>query len=158
MLRTSRFPRSAGTATPLDVIRRGFRSPTKGATDADIAAVDRGEGRTVACFFRGQYGGCPRRFRRKMLDLTPDGLILRPFWSSPSRSRFRIKEAIVSAGVRQREGWTDLNVPMTGAYRQGGLFDYAGFETIHCETSEGVVELAVPRPDIPLVLHYLRRR
>ncbi len=93
-----------------------------------------------------------------MLDLTPDGLILRPFWSSPSRSRFRIKEAIVSAGVRQREGWTDLNVPMTGVYQRGGIFDYAGFETIHCETLVGIVESPVPRPDIPLVLHYLRRR
>ena len=125
-------------------------------TDEDIAAIERGEGRTVACLFRGLYGDYPRRFRRKMLDLRPDGMMVRPFWSSLSRTRFHLNEQIESAAMRRREFRTDLNVPMTGVYSKGGSLHYAGFEIIQCRTPHGLLELAIPRPDVPLVLHYLR--
>jgi hypothetical protein len=61
--------RSAGTATPFDVIRRGFRPPSKAAVSGDISAIDRGEPRALACLYRGTLGGYPRGFRRKMLEL-----------------------------------------------------------------------------------------
>ena len=93
-----------------------------------------------------------------MLDLAPDGMVFRPFWSSPSRSRFHVTEEFQSVAIRGREGWSDLNVPMTGVYRKGGTFEYAGFEVVQCRTAGGLLELAIPRPDIPLVLHYLRAR
>jgi hypothetical protein len=155
-VRRIRIPRSAGTTTPLDVIRRGFRPPRNAMIDEDIAAIDRGEGRTVACLFRGLYGDYPRRFRRKMLDLTPDGMMVRPFWSSPSRTRFHLSEQIEPVAVRGPEWRSDLNVPMTGVYSKGSIFQYAGFDVIQCRTPGGLLELAIPRPDVPLVLHYLR--
>jgi hypothetical protein len=158
MQRPSRLARSAGTATPLDVLRRGFRPPGESALAADLAAIDRGDGRTLACLYRGAVEGMPRRFRRKMLDLTADGLVFRPFWSSPSRSRFGIDASeVTSAHLRPPHHRSDLNVPATGVYQRGGIFDYAGFEIIQCQTTRGQLELAVPRPDVPLVLHYLHR-
>jgi hypothetical protein len=86
----TRFRRPAGTATPIDVLRRGFRPPGKSALAADISAIGRGEGRTPACLFRGSYGQYPRRLGREMVDLAPDTPVTRPFWSSPFRSKFRI--------------------------------------------------------------------
>jgi len=146
-----RLARSAGTATPLDVLRRWFRPPGEPAIAADLAAIDRGGGRTLACFYRGAYEGMPPRFRRKMLDLTADGLVFRPFWSSPSRTRLRIEaNEVTSAHLRLRSHRTDLNVPATGVYQRGGIFDYAGFEVIQCQATRGPLELAVPRPDVPL--------
>src|SRR5580698_10065941 len=120
MGRRSRFRRSAGTATPLDVIRRGFRPPSSAALSADISAIDRGEGRTVACLYRGSFGAYPKRFRRKMLDLHPAALIFRPFWSSLSRSGFRIPRGeTISAAL----GGTDR---ATVFYSPGSrFFDYA---------------------------------
>jgi hypothetical protein len=49
----------------------------------------------------------------------------------------------------------DWNVPGTGMHGPGQVFGYAGFDVVVCETELGRFELAVPRPDIPLVLHYL---
>jgi hypothetical protein len=87
-----------------------------------------------------------------MLDLGPDELVIRHFWSSPSWSRYGIRrDDIVSARVRQRELRTDFNVP-------GSPFDYANFDIVTCETAEGILELAVPRPDVPLVLRYVNSR
>lgn len=159
MQRRIRFRRSAGTATPIDVLRRLFRPPSKALIAADLAAIDRGEGRSLACLFRGDHGEYPRRFRRKYLDLAPEALVLRHFWSSPSRSTFRIpREDVTSAWVRPRNRGTDVNVPATGVYSPGGIFSYAGFETVTCETAAGEIELAVPRPDVPLMLHYINSR
>lgn len=94
-----------------------------------------------------------------MLDLTPEGLLLRPFWSPPSRTRFRIDMSeIMPAHLRPCRDRTDLNVPAAGVYQQGGIFDYAGFDVVQCQTEHGLLELAVPRPNVPLVLHYLNRK
>jgi hypothetical protein len=150
MKRRSRFPRSAGTATPLDVLRRAFRPPSSAALSADISAIDRGEGRTVACLYRGSFGPYPKRFRRKMLDLHPDALIFRPFWSSPARSRFRIPRSdIISAAPGCPDRAAVLYSPGSGR------FDYAAFDVIRCQMAGGNLDLAVPRPDVTLVLHYL---
>ena len=91
-----------------------------------------------------------------MLDLTPEGLTLRPFWSSPSRTRFLIEEQIMSAHQRVSGIAGDARV-LAAIQPQGGPLDYAGFDIIQCETTRGQLELAVPRPDVPLVLHFLHR-
>jgi hypothetical protein len=146
----SRPRRSAGTATPFDVIRRGFRPPSKAAMSGDISAIDRGEPRTLACLYRGTLGGYPKRFRRKMLELHPDALVFRPFWSSPSRTRFRIQRAdIISAAPARPDRATAIYSPGAGTY------DYAALDVITCHLTGGNLDLAVPRPDVPLVLHYL---
>lgn len=154
-----RFRRSAGTATPIDVIRRGFRAPSKAALAADIAAIDRGEGRTLACLFRGSYGHYPRRYGRKMVDLAPDALLIRPFWSSPFRAKFRIPlDDITSAHLRPPRLADSGKVMDDGIYPAGAVFDWAAFVVIICETADGKVEIGVPRPDVPMVLHYLNSR
>jgi hypothetical protein len=147
--------RSAGAAYPLDVIRNRFRGPSQSAIAADIAAVDNGTARTVACMFRADYGDYPRRFTQRMLDLLPNGPVVRPFWYSLRRARFRIDEPVVTAFVRSRNPRTDWNVRATGMYSAGARLEWAGFEVISCRTSLGVLEFAVPRPDVPLLVHYL---
>jgi hypothetical protein len=150
------FRRSAGTATPIDVIRRAFRPPSNAALAADILAIDRGEGRTLACLFRGFYGEYPRRFGRKMLDLAPDALVIRPFWSSPFRSKFRIpREDITSAHLRPPRLGESGKVLDDGIYPAGAVFEWAAFVVVICESAGGRLELGVPRPDVALVLHYL---
>lgn len=154
--RPGRVKRSAGTMTPLDVLRNLFRPPTRAAIAADLAAIDRGEGRRVACLFRGDYNSYPKRFHRKMADLLPEALVLRPFWSSPDRRSFSVDELVVSADLRRRAPKTDWNILGTGVYAKGQVFDFAGFEVVECQTQRGAFELAVPRPDVSLVLHYLQ--
>ena len=134
-----------------------MRAPSPAATAADIEAVERGEGRTVACMFRSTYGSYPRRFRQKMLDLTSDALVLRPFWYSLDRRRLTITERVLSAQVRPRNSRTDWNIRATGVYAPGSRLEWAGFEVVSCQTSAGTLEFAVPRPDVPLVLHVLHR-
>lgn len=155
-LRSRGVRRSAGTTTPLDVLRNRFRAPGGTAVAGDLAAIDRGEGRRVACLFRGDYAGYPRRFHRKMACLLPQALMLAPFWSSPDRRSFQVDEPVVSAGPRPREPGRDWNVPGTGVHGPGQVFGHAGFDVVECRTELGRFELAVPRPDVPLVLHYLR--
>jgi hypothetical protein len=128
------------------------------AVSADIAAIDRGEGRKLACLLRGSYGAYPRRFRQQMLDLEPGGMVVRPFWYGFNRRRYRIEEQVTAAYVRPRDSRTDWNVRDGGAYAAGGRLEWAGFSVIHCRTPQGFIEFAVPRPDVPLVLHYLRRK
>ena len=84
-----------------------------------------------------------------MLDLHPDTLKFRPFWSS-SRIGFRIPRGdIISAAPGRPD-------PASALYSPGsGLFDYAAFDFIACEMADGKHELAVPRPDVPPVLRYL---
>jgi hypothetical protein len=154
--RRVRPSRSAGTVFPLDLVKNRLRGPSNAATSADIEAVDRGEARTVACMFRGTYGPYPRRFRQQMLDLMPDGPIVRPFWYAIRRSKFRIEDPILSASVRPRNPRTDWKVRATGMYASGSPLEWAGFVVIQCQTSPGVLEFAVPRPDVPLLLHYLK--
>ncbi len=152
-----RLSRSAGTVMPLDLVRNQMRAPSPAATAADIEALDRGEGRTVACMFRGTYGRYPRRFRQKMLDLTSDALVLRPFWYSLNRRPMTITERVLSAQVRPRNFKTDWNIKATGVYAPGSRLEWAGFEVVSCRTSAGILEFAVPRPDVPLVLHVMNR-
>jgi hypothetical protein len=150
------FRRSAGTVMPVDLVRNRMRAPSQAARAADIEAVDRGEGRTIACMFRGTYGDYPRRFKQKMLDLTSDSLVLRPFWYGLNRKCVTIAEPVVAAQVRERNFKTDWNVRTGVEYAPGRRIEWTGFVVISCQTSSGILEFAVPRPDVPLMLHVLR--
>jgi hypothetical protein len=151
-----RLRRSAGTVMPSDLVRNRRRPPSHAAREADIEAVDRGDGRTVACMFRGTYGSYPRRFRQKMLDLTSDALVLRPYWYSLSRTQMTIKEPVLSARVRLRNFKTDWNIRAAGVYAPGARLEWAGFDVVSCQTHLGILEFAVTRPDVQLVLHALQ--
>jgi hypothetical protein len=153
----SRFRRAAGTTTPIDVLGRAFRGPSPAVVAADIEAIDHGEGRTVVCIFRGLYGSYPRRFTKKMLDLTSDSLVLRPSWNSLSRKLITVTEPVLTAEVRERNPGSDWNLKAAGIYAAGQPLQFAGFVVISCQTASGTLEFAVPRPDVPLMLHVLQR-
>ena len=123
--RRVRLPRSAGTANMQDFFRIRKRSRLRAAIPADLEALERGEGRMLVGQFRGSYGSYPRRFRGQMLDLAPDGLVIRPFWSSPFRRRYVVSEPVTGAYARPRDRRTDWNVPATG------------FSVVRCTTSRG---------------------
>jgi len=109
--------------------------------------------------YRGTYGNYPKRFMSCYLDLTPDGLVIRPmlffgqFWR-----RIPVTEKITSARTRpfasRREafGWRG-----TGVYAEGGIEQWSGMLPISCTTTGGVLEFTVARPDAELALHYLGR-
>lgn len=156
---SSRQPRqSAGTASAMQVVGRGFQGPSKEMVDADIKEIDEGGTVWLSCSFRGTYGKYPRRFVQKILYLTPAGMVVRPVWYSFSRKTFHVSEEIFDVRKRPYNLATDWNVKAKGRYSQGGQFSHAGFEFIVCHTRQGVIEFAVPRPDVPLVLHYINRK
>jgi hypothetical protein len=155
-----RLQRSSGTAvTATDVLRTWKRRSREAASAADIAAIDRGDGRTVFCYYRGLYGSYPRRFAGCWLDLTPDGPVIRPMlFLRFLRQRIPISEQVIGARARpfdsQREAY---RVGGAGQYATGGLLEQSGSVVISCETSGGLLEFAVRRPDIDLVLHFFDR-
>ena len=91
-----------------------------------------------------------------MMDLTPDGPVIRPMlflrflWQ-----QIPVPEEVIWARVRpvenQREARSLLG---TGQYAEGGLLEQSGSVVISCQTSGGLVEFAVRRPDVGPVLHF----
>jgi hypothetical protein len=152
-----RIQKAAGTRNGWDVLKAGFRRPKAAAGRADIAAIDRSEARWVACLFRGLYQPYSARFQVRKMDLTPDAVILRPFWYSPDRHVVRITETVTAAYTRPRDPATDHRIHSFGNYQAGKPLAYAGFTVVVCETLRGRLEFGVPNPDLPLVLHYFRR-
>jgi hypothetical protein len=155
--RSPRIQRAAGTRNEWDLLKAGFRRPKAAAGRADIAAIDHGEGRQVACFFRGLYPPYSARFRFRKLDLTPDAVILRPLWFTPDRRTTRITETVTATYTRPRDPATDHRIRSYGNYRAGKPLEFAGSTVVVCMTARGRLEFAVPNPDIPLVLHYFNR-
>jgi hypothetical protein len=153
--RRTRPRRSAATAYGFFHV---FGKLTREAIAADIAAVDEGVALCVFCQFRGSYGRYPRRFSVRMADLFPDVIAVRPFWSSLDRRVFPVTERITEAHVRPRNLKTDWNIRATGLYAENGAYAHIGMEVITCRTGLGVLELAVLRPDVPVVLRYLNRQ
>ena len=92
-------------------------------------------------------------------DAGSDGQFPRaaPWWYSLSRKPIVIIEPIRAAQVRPGVPKTDWNIRATGLYADGQPLGFAGSEVISCQTPSGTLEFAVPRPDIALVLHVLRR-
>lgn len=156
----NRLQRSSGTAiTARDLFRTYRRQSREAASAADIAAIDRGEGRTVFCSYRGSYGSYPKRFAGCMLDLTPEGPVIRPMlflrflWQ-----RIPISERVIGAEVRPFENQREaFQLASTGQFAPGGLLQQSGSVVICCQTSGGLLEFAVRRPDVDLVLHFFRR-
>jgi hypothetical protein len=154
-----RRPRlSVGSGTRSFGFKTGLQYPPQGRLDADIESVDTNVTIRVASLFRGTDDKYPNRFSQRLLDLTPEGIMVRPFWSSLNRRKFMIEEDIIDAHVRPRNFQTDWNVRSGGAYTSDGPLAAAGFDVITCRTTAGMVEFAVPRPDVPLMLHYITRR
>jgi hypothetical protein len=146
--------RSAGTA-------RGFRlvgKLTQAVLAADIEAVNEDITLRLVCLFRADYGRYPRRFNPRMIDLSPDGIVVRPFWYSLRRRPLRVTEAISEAHIRPRNLKTDWNIRAAGAYAEDGALSHIGMEVITGRTDLGTIEFAIVRPDLPLMLHYLNHR
>jgi len=143
---------------PSDLMKHGVRAPSQEAIAADLKTVDANTAIRTSCLFRGTYDGYPRQFTLFpcMADLTPEGILLRPMWLIGRK--FRVTEEIVDAHVRPRNPRTDWNLRATGAYAADGRLSYLGLEVITCRTAGGTIEIAVPRADVPLMLHYISRR
>jgi hypothetical protein len=156
--RQSHGRRSAGTVySPLDAARVFIPGWRKRVQASDLAAIDRGEPRTVLCWFRGLYGNYRRKFYIYFLDMTSAGPVLRKnllFWE---RERIPITEGLVSASLRPPASPQEARrVRANGTpYGSGGPMDVVGRQIISCETTEGIVEFAVMRTDVPLLLHYI---
>ena len=152
--RRTRPRRSAATSRGFHV----FGRLTREAVAADIAAVDEGVALRVVCHFRSTYGRYPRRFSPRMADLSLEGIVVRPFWNSLNRRVFPIAEKITEAHVRPRNLKTDWNIRATGTYAENGAYTHIRMEVITCRTVHGILELAVVRPDMPVVLRYLNHQ
>lgn len=160
MRQTDKFRRSAGTIWPQDLVRNRFRSPAKTAIEADIAAMERGEGRTAFCSFRGLYGEYPRRFRGCWLDMKDDTLVLRPLLivQRIRGKRIVITEQVLEAHARAFDSAPEaLKMGSTGLFGPGEPLAFAGSVVISCRTARGILEFAVRRPDVELVLHFFAR-
>lgn len=132
--------KSAGTTFPFDLIRRrGLKWPSPDKAAADVQAIDAGGTVWLVCLFRAIYGRYPRRFRAEVLYLTPDGMMIRPYWFSFPKRTFRIDDQILDAYVRPYNFKTDWNVRATGLHAKGQPLDYAGFEIISSRTNRGVI-------------------
>ena len=112
----------------------------------------------LVCMFRADYGRYPRRFSQRMIDLCPDGIVVRPFWYSLRRRAFRVAGAVSEAHVRPRNQETDRHVRATGDYAEGGALSHIGMEVVTGRTDLGTIEFAVVRADLPLLLRYLNDR
>ncbi|HTX81782.1 MAG TPA: hypothetical protein VME44_06355 [Streptosporangiaceae bacterium] len=154
---SERVRRAAGTRSGWQTVLAGFRPPSAAATRADLEALERGEARAVACFFRGSAEPYPGRFVFRQLVLAPRGLTLWPLWFTPDRKVIRIGEDVLSAHVRPRNPNTDRKIRSAGNYRPGRPLGYAGSSVVLAETSNGWLEFGVPNPDVPLVLAYFQR-
>lgn len=159
MSRRGRLRRSSGSAlTPGDMIRLWRPGRREAASAADIAAIDRGEGRSAFCEYRGLYGSYPRRFMGCWLDLTPEGPVIRPLLFLRWGQRIPVEEPVLSARVRPFVSkWEAINHLGAGEYAPGGSLEQSGHVVISCQTTGGVLEFAVRRPDVALMLHYFSR-
>lgn len=152
--------RSTGTTRTSGEIftayRRGAREKRQ---KGDIEAVDSGVTVTLVGSYKGNYGKYPKRFMMAYIDLNEDGIVIRPmlFFGQYWR-KIPVSERVISARVRpflnKREAFS---VRGGGQYAAGGILEQTGNVAISCTTSGGVLDLAVPRPDVEMVLHYLSR-
>jgi hypothetical protein len=153
---SERVRRAAGTRSGWQTVLAGFRPPSAAASRADLEALERGEPRAVACFFRGSAEPYPGRFVFRQLVLAPTGLTLWPLWFTPDRKVIRIGEDVVSAHVRRRDPDTDGKIRSAGNYRSGRPLGFAGSSVVVGETAGGWLEFGVPNPDVALVLAYFQ--
>jgi hypothetical protein len=94
-----------------------------------------------------------------MLDLTPQGPVVRPILLlSFLWRRIPITDQVISVRVRPFENEREARKLLSsGQYAPGGVLQQAGSDVVACQTSHGVLEFAVRRPDVPLMLHFFNR-
>jgi hypothetical protein len=74
------------------------------------------------------------------------------------RQRILVSELVTRARVRPFESHGEaFHLAGAGQYAAGGLVQQSGSVVISCETSGGLLEFAVRRPDIDLVLPFFER-
>jgi hypothetical protein len=129
---------------------RFVKLPSPALSQADIAAVRRGESRRVACFLRGSSGPYPTRLRQGWLYLSSHDAQWRPFWSIRRRPR-QISGSIVSVVTRPVD-YREPLVSKGGKY--GGLVVRPSFVVVTCQTPSGSFDLVVPTADVPLVVDH----
>lgn len=75
------------------------------------------------------------------------------------RKRLGVAEQVFDAHVREFSSTREaVQLASTGQYAPGGRLAFAGSVVISCHTPRGVLEFAVRRPDVPLVLERLAGR
>ncbi|MGW0122076.1 hypothetical protein [Streptomyces sp. NPDC003327] len=140
-----RIRRSAGTLTPLDLLRHpgrlvgqftGGGSPSR--AEADVAAWTGGEAREVAAF---AHDG--RRFRQGSLVLDPAATS--PVVWRPYRALGRSREGLPVRAPLRVEGPS----PVAGPGSRG--INRAAFRLLSVQAADRSWELAVPATDVPLV-------
>jgi hypothetical protein len=130
------------------VVRARFRAPSAEAIAADQEALSRGEHLTVTCFLRGPAPSYPTRQRQGELELGPEGIRWRSYWSL-GRAPLVIDAPIRSIDVRTAERG-EWNVKNGG--KAFGVMPIPKFEVVEATTDAGVVEFAVTSWDVPLVV------
>jgi hypothetical protein len=145
-----RAPRAAGTRTAWDVLRSGFRTPSPERSADDLRAVQAGEGRTVSCFLRADYGPYPRRKRQGMLEVRSPVARWRPFWSI-RRPAIDLALSVTGVTVRNPDK-SEWNLKKGGTFL--GVVPVPRFQVVVCRTSDGTVEFAVPSTDAELVASF----
>ncbi len=95
-----------------------------------------------------------------MIHLTPDGVLLRPLLLLSFLWRqVLIQDQFIFARVRPfANAGEQRKFLSAGQYAPGGRLEHVGTSIISCQTSQGVLEFAVKRPDVPLMLHFIDRQ
>ena len=143
------YKRTFGSSpAPSDMFTGG---PPEHLLASDIAAIDRGEGRTIICSSRGGYGRYPRKFHGYLVDLGPEGMVVRAsplfFWHHP----VPVTERVLSARERPFGGRAEAVLHNgAGVYSAGATLEHAGTVVVVCRTSSGLLEFCVRRPDLRL--------
>lgn len=152
--------RSTGTTRTFGEVATARRRKSREAGQAaDIAAINAGVTVTVISEYRGNYGRYPKRFMGCYLDLAPGGLVIRPLLLfSYLWKQIPVKESVAGARIGEFSSRGEaFRMGGGGQYAAGMPLEQSGMVPIYCETSGGVLEFTVPRPDVKLVLYYLER-
>jgi hypothetical protein len=139
---------SAGTRDIWGVLRAGVRAPSEERIAADQEALRRGEHVIVSCCLRGPAPSYPTRRRQGELELAPEEVRWRSFWSLGG-APLLIDAPIRSIDVRAA-GKDEWNLKKGG--KLFGVFPIPEFKIIQATTDAGVVEFAVTSWDVPLVV------
>ena len=123
-----------------------------------MAAIDRGETRSVICRYRGLYGNYSRKWLIFFLDLAPAELVLHHYVLFRGRVRIPITEALISASLRPPASPQEArHIGASGQYAPGGSMELVGQQIVSCKTTGGIIEFAVRRTDVALLLHYVTK-
>jgi hypothetical protein len=134
---------------------RFFRQPSPREGLADIEALRRGETRKVACWLRGSPAPFRPHLRQGWLYLSSRDAQWKPFWSI-RRPSLPFNDPVESVTTRS----PDDREP---AAMKGGTYGLIvvrpKWGVVTCRAMTGWFEMAVPAPDVPLVVdHFIPAR